>query len=395
VFLPIGDTPNPPGFRAWVTWGLIAVNTAIFLVVSLPLSARGVDPRDPALLEYVRTLAPELSSRAELAEVLRSVTAYDLLVFEHGYRPGSPEVADLVTSMFLHGGWLHLLGNMLFLWIFGNNVEHRMGRLAYVVAYVGTGVVATLSFAWLAGDSQIPMIGASGAISGVLGLYFVAFPRNKVKVFVFLFPILFDVILVSSRLVLGFYVVIDNLLPLFLGAESGVAYGAHLGGFAGGAGLAFAWRTFSWRLPGVGGAWRWGREPGRSEGAVEHVEVLREAVASGDRELTLNGLRHLQLGELRRLTTDEGLQVAEWLLEVEELGAAERVLRQVLGAREVSPAELARGLVTLGLIRLLSGQPASGYQYLKRVLELDADAEASRRARAALEQVPLSRRLWG
>jgi membrane associated rhomboid family serine protease len=172
-----------------------------------------------------------------------------VFTFVHGYKPGAPEITDLFFCMFLHGGFLHLAGNMLFLWIFGDNAEHRLGRIGYLLTYLAAGVVATLAFAVFAGDSMTPLVGASGAISGVLGLYFLLFKRNRIKVFIFLFPFFMNVILLPARWVLGFYVIIDNLLPIILGAQSNVAYGAHLGGFLAGLIVAFAGEALSWRWP--------------------------------------------------------------------------------------------------------------------------------------------------
>ena len=222
MFIPIGDTPNPRNYTPWVTYALILANVAVYLFISLPLSGRSPDPNDPLLQEYLRFLAPSLPPGTSLRQVLAQLSAYDLFTFAHGYKPGAPETGDLLFSLFLHGGFFHLAGNMLFLWIFGDNVEHRLGRAGFLLVYLASGVVATLAFAALAGDSLRPLVGASGAISGVLGLYFLLFPRNQVRVLIFLFFI-FDIWLLPARWVLGFYVIVDNLLPLLLGSESSVA----------------------------------------------------------------------------------------------------------------------------------------------------------------------------
>ncbi len=131
---------------------------------------------------------------------------------------------------------------MLFLWIFGDNVEHRRGKLGYLLTYQGTGMAATLFFSLFAPDSRVPMLGASGAISGILGCYFWWFPANQVRVFIFLFPFFMDVVQVPARFVLGIYLLVDNLLPFLLkvGAATGVAHGAHIGGFLAGLALAVA-----------------------------------------------------------------------------------------------------------------------------------------------------------
>ncbi|MFC1654422.1 rhomboid family intramembrane serine protease [Myxococcota bacterium] len=249
MFIPIGDTPNPRNHIPWVNYALIGINVAVYLIISLPLSFRAVDPSDPNLHEYIRLIAPDLPAWVSLYDVLLQIKAYDIFTFVHGYKPAAPEITDLLFCMFLHGGFLHLAGNMLFLWIFGGNAEHRLGRIGYLLTYLAAGVAATLAFALLAGDSLTPLVGASGAISGVLGLYFLLFKRNRVKVFIFLFPFFMNVILLPARWVLGFYVIIDNLLPLLMGAQSNVAYGAHLGGFLAGLVVALAGEALGWRWP--------------------------------------------------------------------------------------------------------------------------------------------------
>ncbi|RME24630.1 MAG: rhomboid family intramembrane serine protease, partial [Deltaproteobacteria bacterium] len=269
MLVPIGDTPNPRNFTPWVNWSLIAINVGVYLFITLPLSHQGIDLNDPAVIEYIRALG----GRFDMTQLMR-ISAYDLFTFAHGYKPGAPELSDLFACMFLHGGLLHLAGNMLFLWIFGDNVEHRLGRLGYLLAYLGTGVVATLAFSLFAMNSMVPLVGASGAISGVLGIYFHQFPRNRIKVFVALFPFFFDVVLLPARWVLGFYVIVDNLLPFIMGHQSGVAYGAHLGGFIGGLGVAWLAESFGWQLPWKDPNWRVGRRRSRAR-AREHIENIR------------------------------------------------------------------------------------------------------------------------
>jgi len=240
VLLPLSDAPNPGG-RPYVTYGLIAANILVYLLVSLPLGARPPDTRSPVFQAYVELVRDRLPAGVPLRAALATTSAYDLYVFEHGYKPAAPQVADLFYAQFLHGGFLHLFGNMLFLWIFGDNVEYRLGRVAYLLAYLATGVAATLFFALFAFGSAVPLVGASGAISGVLGFYFLWFPRNTVRLFVFLFPFFMNVVAVRARLVLGAYLLVDNLLPFLIstGGGGGVAHGAHIGGFV--AGLAGAW----------------------------------------------------------------------------------------------------------------------------------------------------------
>ena len=133
----------------------------------------------------------------------------------------SAETATLVTSQFLHGGWLHLLGNLLYLWIFANNVEDRLGRAAFLVFYLAGGVAAALAQVAVDPTSTIPTIGASGAIAATLGAYFVFFPRARITSLVFL-GFFYQLIDVPAVLVLGFWFVlqlIDGLTSLGHGRE--------------------------------------------------------------------------------------------------------------------------------------------------------------------------------
>lgn len=274
MFFPIGDTPNPVGFRAWMTWAIIAANVAVYVLVTLPLSVQLPVPGDPRLEAYVEMLAHAGLRHREIAQAMSGLTQYDLFVFDHGFRPSAPAIDDLFASLFLHAGFVHLAGNMFFLWIYGDNVEHRVGRLAYLILYLLTGVIATGTFALFDLESSMPLVGASGAISGILGLYFVLFPRNRVKVFVALFPFLVNTILVPARLVLGIFVIIDNFVPFLLGSHSGVAYGAHLGGFVSGALFAIAGNAFEWgnRDPATGE-----RQPFRARSPSQARDRLEQA----------------------------------------------------------------------------------------------------------------------
>ena len=145
-----------------------------------------------------------------------------------------PPWATLLTSMFLHGGWMHLIGNMLYLWIFGNNIEDSMGHGRFVVFYVLCGIAAALAQAIPNPGSTVPMIGASGAISGVLGAYLLLFPHARVLVVIPLGFFLHSVRL-PALLVLGFWFVLQLInSALAPGDGGGVAWGAHIGGFVAG-----------------------------------------------------------------------------------------------------------------------------------------------------------------
>ncbi len=145
-----------------------------------------------------------------------------------------PPSATVFTSMFLHGGWMHMIGNMLYLWIFGNNIEDAMGHGKFIVFYLLCGVIAVFAQALPDPNSAVPMVGASGAISGVLGAYLLLYPKAKVLVGI---PIV--VYLHTMRLpalwVLGAWFVMQLVTPLLIEqGEGGVAFGAHIGGFIAG-----------------------------------------------------------------------------------------------------------------------------------------------------------------
>ena len=235
MFLPTGDTPNPKNFTPWVNWILIGLNIGIYILVSMPLSSRQVDPGDPLVAEYLRTIQNRIPPNVHPMQIVEQLSQYDLFLFQHGYKPGAPNWMDLFFSMFLHGGLLHLLGNMLFLWIFGDNVEGRLGHLRYLLFYIICGVAASVFHTLINPDSLIPTVGASGAIYGVLGAYWLCFPHSMVTVFYWIF-ILFGTFQMRASWVLGIYVGLD----LFKGLNNtggNVAVWAHVGGFFAGLGL--------------------------------------------------------------------------------------------------------------------------------------------------------------
>jgi membrane associated rhomboid family serine protease len=155
-----------------------------------------------------------------------------------GVVPAAPAGPSLFTSMFLHQGWLHFLGNMLYLWIFGDNVEDRLGRARYLLFYLLCGALAALGHTVAHPGSRLPMIGASGAIAGVMGAYFVLYPQSRVLTAVFLLFFL-DLIEIPAIFFLGIWF----LMQLFSGvgslgadaADGGIAFWAHIVGFAVGA----------------------------------------------------------------------------------------------------------------------------------------------------------------
>ena len=149
-----------------------------------------------------------------------------------------PEWLTLLTCTFLHDGWLHFLGNMLFLWIFGDNVEDRFGRLPFLVFYLGCGVAASAAHLLSAPESPVPTIGASGAIAGVMGAYMFLYPRARVLALVPLGFFLMDVVL-PAPFFLGYWFVLQLVQgSIESGVGGGVAWWAHIGGFVVGAGVA-------------------------------------------------------------------------------------------------------------------------------------------------------------
>jgi rhomboid family protein len=141
-----------------------------------------------------------------------------------------------LSSMFLHGGWLHLIGNMWFLWVFGNNVEDSMGHARYLAFYLLCGLAAAATQTFVSPESIVPMVGASGAISGVMGAYVILYPRVRVHMLVFLF-IFVTRIVVPAYLMLGYWFLLQLLGGSAAQGEGGVAFWAHVGGFVAGAAL--------------------------------------------------------------------------------------------------------------------------------------------------------------
>lgn len=228
--IPFRDD-NPTRTVPIITIAIIAVNVAVFLYQSiLP---------DACQLAFVYTHAAipaVLLGQASLTEVL----PHGLLAAAHAYsipiQPLQPIWLTIFTSMFLHGGFLHLGGNMLYLWIFGNNVEDLLGPARYIAFYFLCGLVAAAAQIVFSIGSPMPMIGASGAIAGVLGVYYIRFPQARVQCLVFLF-FLVTVIWLPAGLVLLLWFLLQVLNSLGVighSAQGGVAVFAHVGGFIAG-----------------------------------------------------------------------------------------------------------------------------------------------------------------
>jgi len=144
-----------------------------------------------------------------------------------------PVPLTIFTAMFMHGGWLHLLSNMLYLWIFGDNIEDILGHVKYLIFYIVCGIAATLVHGFINIDSQIPTIGASGAIAGILGAYMFLFPRARIKTLLIIFFFV-KIVYIPAIIMLGFWILIQAISGFAeygLRTGSGIAWFAHIGGF--------------------------------------------------------------------------------------------------------------------------------------------------------------------
>jgi rhomboid family protein len=242
--LPLKDY-NPTSRRAWITLGIILVNVFVYFLVQ-PHGQANVDPQTEAITEakftYAHAAIPcEVTHDRPLTinEIEDTVNNGDANACAAKLQP-SPEAFPrknvflaVLYSMFLHGSLLHIGGNMLFLWIFGNNIEDRMGWIGYPIFYVVAGLVAAATQFAVTPNSSIPIIGASGAIAGVMGAYLVLFPRARILGLIFIIPVR-----IQAVWFLGFWFV----LQFFTSPSSGVAWVAHVGGFIFGAIVAFPLR---------------------------------------------------------------------------------------------------------------------------------------------------------
>lgn len=212
--IPLRDR-NPTRRAPFVTFALIGACFAAF-AVELSVTASGGDSVLAAFFQRWGAVPADITAALEAGDYLGQATI------------------GMVTSMFLHGGWLHLLGNMLFLWIFGNNVEDRLGPAPFLLFYLVGGIGAALAQVVIAPQSDIPLVGASGAIAAALGAYIVLFPGARILSLVFL-GFFYQLLEVPALIVLGYWFVLQ-LFSGFAGfgaetAQGGVAFFAHIGGF--------------------------------------------------------------------------------------------------------------------------------------------------------------------
>ena len=215
---------NPTLGTPVVTLLLIGVNVAAWILVqgmgSDPALARSVCELGLVPAEFLGRVMP--GTHVQLSPTQSCV----LGVEHHWYTP--------LTSMFLHGGWFHLIGNMWFFWLFGNNVEDSMGHFRFLAFYLLCGLTAAATQTFVNPSSVVPMVGASGAISGVMGAYVVLYPRVRVHMLVVLF-VFITRIAVPAYVMLGYWFLLQLLGGAAAAGEGGVAFWAHVGGFLAGA----------------------------------------------------------------------------------------------------------------------------------------------------------------
>jgi len=229
---PIRDD-NPHFLTPIVTYGLIAANVLAWVL----LQGLGVEPQLSVSVCRLGLIPGELLQTAVGARFPIDENTVCIVGDESAWY-------TLLTSMFMHGGWMHLIGNMWFLWIFGNNVEDAMGHLRFVVFYLLCGIAAALLQAAFDAASVIPMVGASGAIGGVMGAYVMMYPRVHVHLFVFL-GFYATTMAVPAYFMLGYWFLLQVLSgTMAVGAQGGgVAFWAHVGGFVAGVLLCFVFRN--------------------------------------------------------------------------------------------------------------------------------------------------------
>jgi membrane associated rhomboid family serine protease len=236
MILPIGDDNSDRTTTPYVNYLIIALNLFVFVFL------QGAGNNDRFTYAWA-TVPEEIVTGRDITtrpRVLEDRTTGERVEVP-GLQPTPGSVyLTLLTSMFMHGGWAHILGNMLFLWIFGDNIEDRLGHLRYLIFYLVCGLIAslaqvftTVAFATNASGLLVPSLGASGAISGVLGGYVLLFPRRQVHVILFRF-----LTTVPAYVALGIWFLFQFFSGVLGGAEAGgVAYAAHVGGFIAGLAL--------------------------------------------------------------------------------------------------------------------------------------------------------------
>jgi membrane associated rhomboid family serine protease len=205
---PVGDDNSQRRTFPYVTTALVILNVLVFLL--------------------------------ELSQGEKFITDWAFIPARFSDEPGADAVT-IVTAMFMHGGWMHLIGNMVFLWIFGDNVEDRIGHVKFLIFYLLAGLAATLAQYYVSSNSAIPNVGASGAIAGVLGAYLLMFPHSRVNVLLGR-----QIVAMPAFAVLGLWILFQIISGVANSNQSadvgGIAYMAHIGGFVAGLGMALLTR---------------------------------------------------------------------------------------------------------------------------------------------------------
>lgn len=233
MLIPLSDDDRNLIKPAIVTWALLLANIGVYFVqMSSPAFTLGY-AAIPAEVTTGRDFVEPIDVQVSPNKVVRIPNA-----------PGpTPIQLTLLTAMFMHGGIAHLGGNMLFLWIFGDNVEHRFGHLAFLIFYLGSGLAAAVAHIAFNSSSIVPSLGASGAIAGVMGAYLVLYPRNRVYAMAFIWMVALPAFVVIALWVVAQLMGGFQSLTGESSSLGGVAYAAHLGGFACGVVMALILRN--------------------------------------------------------------------------------------------------------------------------------------------------------
>jgi rhomboid family protein len=236
--IPIGDEDTGGrGGIPYVNVAIIAINIVVFLYQLV----------DPNFTNGYAAVPAEITSGTDIVGTFEVITPDGAFEIEEAPGP-APIWLTLFSSMFMHGGWLHIGGNMLFLFIFGDNIEKAYGSVKYVIFYLICGVIASLAHVLSQPDSIIPSLGASGAISGVMAGYLVLFPTNRVKVLIALGVVLLRPIMVPAVVMIGVWALLQFINGIgsiaVTDQTSGVAYWAHIGGFVAGLVITFLAKPF-------------------------------------------------------------------------------------------------------------------------------------------------------
>ncbi len=222
---PIGDDNSDIVITPYVNYTFIAINVLVFVFL------QGLGGNDA--FTYAFSLVPkEITTGIDLIGPQSITVGEQTAQIMHQNTP-LPVYFNFISSMFMHGGFGHIFGNMLFLWIFGDNIENLIGHFRYIAFYLICGIAAALAQVVMGPDSIIPMLGASGAISGVLGGYILLFPKRKVRALILRMYTTVPAY-VALGLWIGYQIVLGYLSP---SGEGGVAYYAHIGGFIAGVAL--------------------------------------------------------------------------------------------------------------------------------------------------------------